>query len=176
VLLDEAGASGAGAALAFLVFVVLFFTGVNAQGLLLMDQAQGLQPRGIVDAIVYGLFCIPKEIAIFIGLVLAVIVAMIAVAVVLFLCKIPGIGPAMPTSGKHLVSASVTLAAAMSSGWPILFWGICSRKAWRTASGRTDVMSDSMKPGATALTVTLREASSRAAVLVRPVTACLVAV
>lgn len=93
VLLGKAGASAAGAALALLVFLVLFFTGVNAQGLLLMDQALGLQPRGIVDAIVYGLFCIPKEVAIFLGLVLAVVVAMIAAAVVLFLCKIPGIGP-----------------------------------------------------------------------------------
>lgn len=115
VLFARAGAADAGAALALLVFLTLFFTGINAQGLLLMDQAQGLQPRRMVDAIVYGLFCIPKEIAIFIGLVLAIIVAVVLVVVVLYLTMIPGVGPLLFTIVFPL--SVIFLGATLFGAW-----------------------------------------------------------
>ena len=43
-------------------------TGVNAAGLRLMDQAQGLPARSLPGAVMGGLLCIPKFIAL--GLVL----------------------------------------------------------------------------------------------------------
>ena len=59
----------------------------------------------------------------------------------------------------------VRTAAATSSGVPVRFAGIASM----TASGTSSVMSVAMKPGATALTVTPRRATSVATVLVMPI-------
>ena len=53
--------------------------------------------------------------------------------------------------------------------------GMVSSRAVRAASGRTAVISVSMKPGATALTVTPRVASSLARDLVRPMSPALLA-
>jgi hypothetical protein len=68
-------------------------TGVSAAGKTLMDQIQQRAPLTIRDALVTGLMTLPKllgvfliEIAIFIGF-------MIALAIVLFICKIPFLGP-----------------------------------------------------------------------------------
>ena len=58
-------------------------------------------------------------------------------------------------------------AAAMSSGLPMRPSGIIERRV--LSSPMFSVMSVWMKPGATALQVTLREASSRATDFVRPI-------
>ena len=71
--------------LAMLVWIVAIGTGLNAAGLLQMDHARGISPRSTVDALVYGLMCIPKlivlgleffavEIAVFIGLALLMLI------------------------------------------------------------------------------------------------------
>ena len=67
-----AGATGGfGALLGALVLFIAVGTGVNTAGVLLMDQARGAPPRALVDALVYGLMCIPK--LILLGLVLLAI-------------------------------------------------------------------------------------------------------
>lgn len=76
-----------------LVFIVVVLTGVNAAGVLLMDQARGVPLRGLVDAIVYGLLCIPKFIALAIALFLVALMVFIALALLFLVCKIPGVGP-----------------------------------------------------------------------------------
>lgn len=79
--------------LAGLVFVAAAGTGVNAAGLLLMDQAKGVPSRGLVDALVYGLLCIPKVIALALMLLGVALLVFLALALLFFLCKIPGLGP-----------------------------------------------------------------------------------
>ncbi len=79
--------------LAFLVYVVAVGTGVNAAGLLHMDDARGISPRSIVDALVAGLMCIPKLIVLGLALLAVEIAVFIVLAIVLFLCKIPFLGP-----------------------------------------------------------------------------------
>ncbi|MDE2614103.1 MAG: zinc ribbon domain-containing protein [Burkholderiales bacterium] len=86
-------ASSATYFLGALVWFVFFFTGLNAAGILLMDQARGLPARDTKDALLYGLMCIPKVIVLAIGIAIAAIALYIAIAVLLFVCKIPWLGP-----------------------------------------------------------------------------------
>src|SRR5258706_371793 len=73
-----------GALLAGLVFFVAASTGINAAGVLHMDQARGQPPRGVADALVYGLLCIPKLIVLGLGF--------LAIPLVLGLGLMPTIG------------------------------------------------------------------------------------
>jgi hypothetical protein len=58
-----------------------------------MDTARGVPPRSMVDALVYGLTCIPKLIVLALALVVVEIVVFIVLAIVFFICKIPFLGP-----------------------------------------------------------------------------------
>lgn len=81
---------------AFLGGLVMFVagaTGVNAAGLLLMDQAKGVTARSLSDAVMGGLMCIPKFIALGLALLLVTLVVFIAVALLYLVCKIPFLGP-----------------------------------------------------------------------------------
>lgn len=84
-------------ALGGLAAMVLFFAGVHAAGVLLMDQATNVPMRSVSDAVVYGILCVPKTIGLVIALVLGVIGVYIAMAVVLYVCKMPGLGPVLFT-------------------------------------------------------------------------------
>jgi len=79
--------------LAMIVWVVAVGTGVNAAGLLQMDHARGISPRSTADALVYGLMCIPKLIAIGLIFLAVEIAVFIVLALLLFICKIPFLGP-----------------------------------------------------------------------------------
>ena len=83
--------------LAFVVWIVAVGTGVNAAGLLHMDHARGISPRSTVDALVYGLMCIPKLIALGILLFLVELAVFIVIALLLVVCKIPFLGPLLFT-------------------------------------------------------------------------------
>lgn len=82
--------------MAFLGGLAMFIagaTGINAAGVLLMDQARGAAPRPLVDAVVYGLMCIPKFIALGLLLLLVAAAVFVALALVYVVCKIPVLGP-----------------------------------------------------------------------------------
>ncbi|MEO8080574.1 MAG: hypothetical protein ABI641_08590 [Caldimonas sp.] len=112
LLVAMAGTIGFFAAFLGGVFYLLAVgTGVNAAGLLQMDQARGIASRSLVDALVYGLMCIPKLIVLGLALVAVEIAIFILIAIVLFICKIPYFGPllfvvAFPLS---VVVAGVTI-------------------------------------------------------------------
>ncbi len=78
-----------------LLMFVAGATGVNAAGLLLMDQAKGVPARSLSDAVMGGLLCIPKFIALGLALLLVSLVVFIAVALVYLVCKIPFLGPVL---------------------------------------------------------------------------------
>jgi hypothetical protein len=84
-------------ALAFLVYLVALGTGVNAAGVLHMDHARGISPRSTVDALVFGLTCIPKLFILGLALVAVEIVVFIVLAIAFFICKIPFLGPLLLT-------------------------------------------------------------------------------
>jgi hypothetical protein len=62
-----------------------------------MDDARGISPRSTVDALVHGLMCIPKLIALAILLFLVELAVFLVIAIVLFICKIPFLGPVLFT-------------------------------------------------------------------------------
>jgi hypothetical protein len=76
-----------------LISAVLMFTGVHASGVLLMDQARRIPMRSLQDAVLYGLMCVPKTIALIIALVLGAIAVYAMLGVLFWISKIPGIGP-----------------------------------------------------------------------------------
>ena len=86
---------GFGALLSALVVLVIVYTGINASGILLMDQARGNPSRPLVDALVQGLMCIPKVIALAIGFFLVALGVFLVIAIVFLVCKIPALGPVL---------------------------------------------------------------------------------
>jgi hypothetical protein len=102
-----------GSMLTMLVVLLAVYTGVNAAGILLMDQARGNPPRGLVDALVQGLMCIPKLIVLAIGFFLVSLAVFLAIAIVLLVCKIPLLGPVVFTVAFPL---AVVVAGLATSG------------------------------------------------------------
>ena len=90
-------------------------TGVNAAGVLLMDQARGLAPRSLTDAVVYGLLCIPKFILLGLALLAVALAVFIVLALLFFICKLPWIGPVLFVAVFPLsvVIAGLTLSGLM---------------------------------------------------------------
>ena len=114
LLLATSGALGAFAALlALIAWMVAIGTGFNAAGLLQMDDARGISPRSVVDALVQGLMCIPKLIVLALAFIAVELVVLVVIALLLVICKIPYLGTALfvvvfPVS---VVLAGTTLAA-----------------------------------------------------------------
>jgi hypothetical protein len=79
--------------LALVVWVVAIGTGLNAAGLLQMDHARGISPRSTVDALVYGLMCIPKLIVLALAFFAVEVALFIVLALLMLICKIPFLGP-----------------------------------------------------------------------------------
>lgn len=88
---------GFGALLTALIVLVAVYTGINAAGMLLMDQARGAPLRGLVDALVYGLLCIPKVVVLGLAFFLVALGVFLALALLLLVCKIPALGPVLFT-------------------------------------------------------------------------------
>ncbi len=88
---------GAGGALLTLLVMLLTLvvaaSGFSGAGALLMDRAKGLAPRSLVDALVFGLMCLPKFIGFALVLLGLTLGLTLVAAVVYFVCKVPGIGP-----------------------------------------------------------------------------------
>lgn len=111
-----------GVILAYLIVSV----GLSATGILLMDQALGVPPRSIGAALFDGIFAAMRLfVIVLIGLVIALL-AILAVAILLVICKVPGLGGflyavVLPTSALALAFIYAGLyfvfALAGSSVW-----------------------------------------------------------
>ena len=76
-----------------LLALVALASGFSGVGVMLMDRAKSIAPRSMMDALLFGLMCLPKFIGfafVLLGLTLALT---LVGALVYFLCKIPGVGP-----------------------------------------------------------------------------------
>ena len=58
-----------------------------------MDSARGISPRSVIDALVFGLTCIPKLVVLGLALFLVSIAVFIVLAILFLICKIPFLGP-----------------------------------------------------------------------------------
>ncbi len=116
--------------LAGIFYFVAVATGVNAAGLLLMDQARGIAPRSLVDALVYGLMCIPKLIVLALALFAVEIAVFIVIAIVLFICKIPYLGPLL-----FVVAFPLSVVVAGLTIWGVFLCLVLSLPAiWQGAT------------------------------------------
>jgi hypothetical protein len=79
-----------------MAFLVMFY-GSNAVGILLMRDAQGQPGMSLVDAVLVSLYTSHRLIAVVFLEFLIVLAAMIAIAIILFVCKIPVLGPVLYT-------------------------------------------------------------------------------
>ena len=80
-----------------LVFVLMafavFFYGTNAAGIMLMDEAQGGTSRPVMAAVLTALAIGHRFIFVLLLVGLVYVVGLLAMALLLLLCKIPGLGP-----------------------------------------------------------------------------------
>ena len=83
------------AAFGYLLLLVLAGTGFNAAGVLLMDESLGAARRSIADALLAGVFALGKSIVVMIAAGLGLLAIVLVVALLLWICKIPGIGPVL---------------------------------------------------------------------------------
>ena len=77
----------------FLLVTIIGLIGVNATGIMLADEVWTREPRGIQDSLMASLFTSPRLVAIVLIEALLFLVYLLALAVLLFICKIPYIGP-----------------------------------------------------------------------------------
>ncbi len=78
-----------------LLAALIGVSGMSGAGILLMDQARNIEMRGMMDAFISGVMSVLKFILIFILDGLALLLFVIASCLLLLICKIPGIGPAL---------------------------------------------------------------------------------
>jgi hypothetical protein len=82
--------------MAFLGGVCMFIagaTGINAAGVLLMDQARGLPLRPLSEAVAHGVTCIPKFVLLALSFFAVALALFVALGIVYLICKIPFLGP-----------------------------------------------------------------------------------
>ncbi|MEN5422608.1 zinc ribbon domain-containing protein [Comamonas aquatica] len=127
--------------LLMLVTAVVFFSGVSAVGVMLMDKAQGIAVRGFADAAYAGLLCVPK----FLGLALLALVATLlfylVAAIIYFVCKIPVLGavlafvahPVLIIAASALIVAWVCVVAPMFA--PAVWSGLPFKAALASVIG-----------------------------------------
>lgn len=108
--------TGVGIVIGFmtLVSLLVMLVGVSAAGFMLMDQAKGLPVRSFGEALMASLFSLHRLLGIFLLEILIFAGLEILIAILLFVCKIPAIGPILyaivfPLSALILGVASVAL-------------------------------------------------------------------
>lgn len=80
-----------------LLAMIIFFYGVSAVGILMMRQVQGNDQLSIKDAVLLSVFTSHRLLGVMILQGLVVLAAFFVLALVLYICKIPGIGPFLYT-------------------------------------------------------------------------------
>lgn len=77
---------------ALLAYAVLFY-GANAAGMMIMDEARGYPSRPVMAAVMSSLATSHRLILVFLLLGVVYLAAFLVLALVLFVCKIPFVGP-----------------------------------------------------------------------------------
>lgn len=117
----------------FVLVASVALIGLNATGIWLSDEVWGRKQRTLTDAVIASAFSVHRLLAVIVIEFLLFLVFMIALTLVFFICKIPGIGPvlyavAMPlgviASGVvlfGLIYIAIPLASpAIWNGTPIM--------------------------------------------------------
>jgi len=114
--------------LAVFLAVICVLVGVSAAGGVLMDQARGVPLRSLGEAFATGVVDLGKYIVIMLLAGVALLLYLLAMAIVLLICKIPFLGPllyALLLAPMVIVSAVVALSlgSVLVIGWPAIWEG-----------------------------------------------------
>jgi len=77
----------------FLVVLLVAMTGISATGFLLNDSIRGREQRTISSSLILALATLPRVLGVMLMLFAIGLLLLLSVALVLAICKIPGIGP-----------------------------------------------------------------------------------
>lgn len=83
--------------LGFLLAFIVFFYGINAVGIMIMRDAQGQESGTMMDAVLLSLFSSHRLLGVAVLEFLIMLAVVVVIAVVLFICKIPALGPVLYT-------------------------------------------------------------------------------
>ncbi len=121
--------------LSMLVVVVVFFSGISAVGVMLMDKAQNITVRGFSDAAFVGLLCVPKFLGLMLLSFVAALLFYLVAAIIYFVCKIPVLGAVLAFVAHPIliVVASVLIVAWMCVIMPLFAPAVWSGLAFKAA-------------------------------------------
>lgn len=121
--------------LSMLVVVVVFFSGISAVGVMLMDKAQNITVRGFSDAAFAGLLCVPKFLGLMLLSLIAALLFYLVAAIIYFICKIPVLGAVLAFVAHPvlIVVASVLIVAWMCVIMPLFAPAVWSGLAFKAA-------------------------------------------
>jgi hypothetical protein len=107
-------------ALCVLLTLVVALTGYSAVGILLMRQAQ-MQPIGIIDAFGQAVFTVHRLLGVALMMFLCVLGVSLLALVVLFLCKLPGVGSLLYAIASPVLTVLIgaTIAGLMYVALPL---------------------------------------------------------
>ncbi|GAB3541913.1 hypothetical protein GCM10027343_13090 [Noviherbaspirillum agri] len=83
--------------LGFLLAFAVFFYGLNAVGIIIMRDAQGQGSGTMMDAVLLSLFTSHRLLGVAVLQFLIMLAVVLVIAIVLFVCKIPVLGPVLFT-------------------------------------------------------------------------------
>lgn len=111
----------------------LMFYGANAAGVMLMDEARGLRSRSILDAVAHSLAHSHRLLLVYLWIAALYLAGLLALAVVVFLCKLPLLGPLLyalvfPLS---VVASGVALFAL-----PMVVFPLSAPSVWNGATAQ----------------------------------------
>ncbi|KQP22541.1 zinc ribbon domain-containing protein [Pseudorhodoferax sp. Leaf267] len=127
------GISYAFVALFALAAYAVVFYGANAVGMMLMDEAQGLPSRPIVDAVAHSLASSHRLLLVYAWLGALYLAGLIVLVVVLLLCKIPLLGPLLYTA---VFPIAVVLSGVALFALPTVVFPLSAPSVWAGATAR----------------------------------------
>lgn len=115
---------------ALLAYVVLFY-GANAAGMMIMDEARGYPSRPMIAAVMTSLATSHRLILVFLLLGVAYLAGFLVLALVLFLCKIPFLGPVLYAV---VFPVSVVIAGIAMFALPTVVFPLSAPSVWNGAT------------------------------------------
>ena len=120
----------------FLAFFILlaygvFFYGFNAVGLMMMDEARGLVARPVAAAVATALTTAHRLIFVLLLMGALYLVGFLALAIILFICKIPVLGPLIYTV---VFPVSVLVMGVAMFALPTVIFPLSAPAVWNGAT------------------------------------------
>ena len=113
-----------------LLAYAVFFYGANAVGAMLMDEAHGKPSRPMMAAVFNSLATSHRLILVFLLIGLLYVVGLLALSIVLFVCKIPVLGPLLYVA---VFPASVVLVGVALFALPTVIFPLSAPAIWNGA-------------------------------------------